>query len=322
MKFYKGIVLILLFVMLAFTAARGEIADKITAVVNDDIITLKEFNAAFEPYLKRIEETYKGNDKQGVIEQTKTAILQRLIDSMLIEQEAKKTGTSIKEEEVMAVLKDTLAKQNMQMEDLLKRLESEGTSLISVKNEIRGQLMRMRLMRWEIKSKIMVSDQEIGDYYNKHRDEYEGREAVRINQILLLIPPNADKAIKRKIEENAQQIHKIVLSGISFESVAAKYSQEPAAAQGGDIGFIERGVMIPEVEKVAFSLHLDQVSGVIESGMGFHIVKVVDKRGAGFKPIAAVRNEIKAKLEDEKLEKKYEEWISSVRKKSHIDIRK
>jgi peptidyl-prolyl cis-trans isomerase SurA len=321
-KFYKRIVLVLLFVMFTSTAARSEVADKIIAVVNDEIITLKEFNTAFEPYLKRIEETYQGNDKQKVIEQTQASILQRLIDSLLIEHEAKKAGTNIKDEEVMDVLRDSLSRQNIQMEAFLKKIEQEGSSLAVVKNEIKGQLMRMKLMRREIKSKIIISDQEIGDYYNKHRDEYEGKEAVRIKQILLIIPPNTDKITKAKIEENVRQIHKSALSGTSFDSLAAKYSQEPAASQGGDIGFIEKGVMIPELENLAFSLPLDKISDVIESSQGFHIIKVVDKRGAGFKPIAAVRDEIKAKLEDEKLEKKYDEWISSVREKSHIEIRK
>jgi peptidyl-prolyl cis-trans isomerase SurA len=79
--------------------------------------------------------------------------------------------------------------------------------------------------------------------------------------------------------------------------------------------------MIPELEAVAFNLPQDKISGLIESGLGFHIIKVVDKRGAGLKPIDAVREEIKAKLEDGKLEKKYDEWISGVRKKSHIEIR-
>jgi len=321
-KFCRINVLILLFVILASAAAHGEVADKILAVVNDEIITMKEFETSFEPYLKRIEGTYKGNDKNGIIEQTKAVLLQRLIDNMLIEHEARKAGANIKEEEIMEVLKEMLAKQNVQLEDFLKKLEREGSSLASVKNDIKGQLMRMKLMRREIKSKIMVSDQEIGEYYDKHRDDYEGKEAVRLRQILFLIPPHADKTTKAKIEEKARQIQERAAEGAPFDALATQYSQEPAAAKGGDIGFVERGGIIPEVENVAFSLPLDQVSAVIESEVGFHIIKVVDKRGAGLKPINAVREEIKIKLEDEKLEKKYDEWISALRKKSHIEIRK
>ena len=320
-KFCKLIVLTTAVLMLAGTQARGEITDKIIAVVNGEIITQNEFNAAFEPYLKRIDETYPGSDKEAIIRQTKAALLQRFIDDLLIEQEAKKAGTSIKEEEVMEVLRDSLARQNIRMEDFLKKTESEGRSLETVKNEVRGQMMRTRLMRREIKSKVMISDQEIGEYYNRHRDEYEGKEAVRIKQILLLIPKNADEETKAGIRNEAQQILNRAASGEPFDLLAMKYSQGPEAQQGGDIGFIEKGVIIPEVEKAAFSLPLEQISNVIESSLGFHIIKVIDKRGAGLKKIESVREEIKTKLEDEKLEKKYDEWISAVRKKSFIEKR-
>jgi len=320
-KLFKVIVGAMFLVMLVSTSGLSAMADKIIAVVNDEIITQKEFNDACEPYLKKIDETYQGNNKAEVIKQTKDAILQRLIDNLLIEHEAKRIGTSIKDEEVMNVLKDMLTRQNVSMEDFVKKLEREGNSLASAKNEIKGQLMRMKLMRWEIKSKIMISEQEIGEYYNQHRDEYEGKEAVRIKQIMLTVPPGAGKAAKVKIKEAAAQIQKSALSGESFEQLAAKYSQGPAASQGGDVGFVEKGGIIPEIEAVAFSLPLDQVSSVIESSLGFHIIKVIDKRGAGLKPIDAVREEIKAKLEDGKLEKKYDEWIAALRKKSHIEIR-
>jgi len=320
-KFCKLIVLTTAVLMLAGTQARGEITDKIIAVVNGEIITQNEFNAAFEPYLKRIDETYPGSDKEAIIRQTKAALLQRFIDDLLIEQEAKKAGTSIKEEEVMEILRDSLARQNIRMEDFLKKTESEGRSLETVKNEVRGQMMRTRLMRREIKSKVMISDQEIGEYYNRHRDEYEGKEAVRIKQILLLIPKNADEETKTGIRNEAQQILNRAASGEPFDLLAMKYSQGPEAQQGGDIGFIEKGVIIPEVEKAAFSLPLEQISNVIESSLGFHIIKVIDKRGAGLKKIESVREEIKTKLEDEKLEKKYDEWISAVRKKSFIEKR-
>jgi peptidyl-prolyl cis-trans isomerase SurA len=322
LKYVKRIVLIISAATLfACMAAQAEVIDKIVAVVNNDIITRNEFNTAFEPYLKRIETTYQGDDKDAAIKQTQAAFLQRLIDNLLIEQEAKKSKIDIKDEEIMAVLKESLTKQNLKMEDFIRKQESEGNTLASVKKDIKSQLMHVRLLRAEIKSKIIVSDQEIGDYYNQHRNDYEGKEAVRIKQILLIIPPNADKAIKAKIKKDAEKIHKRILDGESFERLAAKYSQGPGAQQGGDIGFFEKGSAMPELEAVAFTLPLEKASQVIESSMGFHIIVVIDKRGAGIKPIAAVREEIKIKIEDEKLEKKFDEWIRSLRKKSYIDIR-
>jgi parvulin-like peptidyl-prolyl isomerase len=322
-KFYKGIVLILLGVILLCAPVRAEVVDKIIAVVNDEIITLYEFNTAFEPYRKNIENTYKGDDKEAVIKQTREAFLQRLIDNMLIEQEAKKSGAGIivKDEEIMEVLQDMSNKQKMSMQDFLKSLAKEGNSIESVKKEIRGQMMRARLLRREVKSKILVSDEEIGEYYNKNRQDYEGKETVRIKQLLLLLPPNANKTVIATVQNEALQLHKRVMDGESFDSLVVKYSQGPAAAQGGDVGFIEKGTIIPEVEAAAFSLPLDQVSELIESSLGFHIIKVVDKKGAGLKPIAMVREEIKTKIEDEKLDKKFDEWISSVRAKSHLEVR-
>jgi len=322
-KFYKKIILILWSIMLLSVPVHAEVVDRIVAVVNDEIITLYEFNAAFEPYLKNIENNYKGNDKGAVIKQTKDAFFQRMIDNILIEQEAKKTGVSagVKDADVMAVLQDVITKQKMSMSDFLKSLEKEGTPIESVKKEIRSQLVRMRLLRREVKDKIIVSDEEIGEYYNKHREEYEGKESVRMKQLLLLLPPNADITIKTKMKNEALRLRGLIMSGESFDLLAAKYSQGPAAAQGGDVGFIERGTIIPEVEAAAFSLPVEKVSEVIESSLGFHIIKVVDKKGAGLKPIAMVREEIKAKIEDEKLDKKFDEWISSVRAKSHIETR-
>jgi peptidyl-prolyl cis-trans isomerase SurA len=322
-KFYRGMVLILLGVILLCAPVRAEVVDKIIAVVNDEIITLYEFNTAFEPYRKNIENTYKGTDKEAVIKQSREAFLQRLIDNILIEQEAKKSGAGIivKDEEVMEVLQDILAKQKLSMQEFSKNLAQEGKSLDSAKKEIRGQMMRARLLRREVKAKILVSDEEIGEYYNKNRQEYEGKETVRIKQILLLLPPNADKTIIAKVKNEALQLHKRVKNGESFDLLALNYSQGPAAAQGGDVGFIGRGTIIPEVEAAAFSLPVGQVSEVIETNVGFHIIQVVDKKGAGLKPIAVVRQEIKTKIEDEKLDKNFDEWIASVRAKSHIEVK-
>jgi len=321
--FCKKLNLIFLLSIFLCVPAYAETVDRIIAVVNDDVITLYELNAAFEPYEKNIENSYKGNDKDKVIKQARETLFQRMVDNILIEQEAKKSGISVtvKDEDVNNVLQDVLTKQKISMPDFLKNIAEEGKSIESVKKEIRSQIVRMRLLRREVKDKIMVSDAEIGEYYDKHRQEYEGKESVRMKQLFLSLPPGADKTVKTKVKAEALRLRELILKGESFDLLALNNSQGPAAAQGGDVGFIEKGTIIPEVEAVAFSLPVDQISEVIETSLGFYIIKVVDKKGAGLKPITMVREEIKSKIEDEKLDKKFDEWISSVRAKSHLEIK-
>ena len=324
MKFLKRGLAAILLIGLACGAVAAEVTDRIVAVVNDEVITLGELNRGFEPYAQNIEANYKGNDKEATLQQNKKVFLQRLIDQLLIEQQAKKAGagfTAVSDEEVMNVVRDMLAKNNLSMENYVKKLAAEGNSLEAVKKEIRGQMLRMRLLRREVQSKIVITDEEIGDFYDKHRQDYEGAEAVRIKQILLPVAAGADNKTRESVKAQARQLRENISKGEPFEILAAQYSKGPAAAQGGDIGFVERGVMVPEVEKAAFSLPAGQVSEVIETEMGFHIIAVVDKRGAGLKPLPMVRNEIKAKIEDEKVAKKYDEWMEDLRKKSFIDVR-
>jgi parvulin-like peptidyl-prolyl isomerase len=295
--------------------------ERIVAAVNGDIITLSELSSAFEPYKKKIEESYKAADKEKVIAEARLSMLDKLIDNILIDQEAKKSGIVINDDEVMTMINDALSKRKMKMDDLLYELAKENSSIEAYKKELKDHLLRMKFLRREIKARLSVSEEEIGDYYTKHREAYEGKEAVRIMQILILFPHNSNENIKAKLREEMNAIHKRLKNGEPFDALAAKYSQEPAAATGGDIGFIEKGSMLPVVDSVAFSLKKDEISEVIESPIGFHIIKVMDKRGAGIKPIASVREEIKTKIEQEKMDKKYEEWIKDLRSKSIIEIR-
>lgn len=302
------------------TAATG-IVERIVAVVNDEIITSYELDSAFEPMEKRIEATYKGPNKERLLQETRLDMLKKMVDKLLLEQEAKKTGIVVKDEEVMDTIRDIARRQNVSLDALKQALDKEGTTLEAYRNEIREQMVRMRILRRDVRSKIAISEEEIGAYYLKHREEYEGKEAVRIKQILLPYPSGIDEEGKKKLREQAETIRKRIMAGEPFDLMAATYSQGPAAAQGGDLGFIEKGLMLPEVDRVAFSLKQDEVSDLVESSLGLHLLKLVDKRGAGVKPIEAVRQEIVDRLEEGKLEVKYEDWMEGLRKRSHIEIR-
>ena len=124
-----------------------------------------------------------------------------MIDGLLIEQEAKKSGISVivKDADVMAVIQDVLTKQKLSMQDFLKNLDKEGNSIESVKKEIRGQLVRMRLLRREVKDKVLVSDEEIWRILQQNTARtMKAKKAVRMKQLLLLLPPDADKNYKNE----------------------------------------------------------------------------------------------------------------------------
>ncbi len=302
-------------------SAQAGVADRLVAVVNDEVITLSEFNNAFEPSQERFTANYQGPDREKALGETKTTLLNRMIDNLLMEQESRKTGITVRNEDVTDAINDMQKQRKISPDEFQKALQREGMTLDAYRKDIRDQLMRMKLIRRDIKSKVAVTDEEIGEYYRKHREDYDGAEVVRIRQILLLLPKDENPASKEKLRAEADAVHKRLLNGEPFELLSAKFSQGPAAAEGGDIGYIEKGMIHSEVEDAAFSLPLNQISGVIESPVGFHIIQVVDRRGAGLKAIENVREEIRDKIDREKMEKKFGEWLVELRKKSHIEIK-
>lgn len=299
----------------------AEVRDRIAAVVNNEVITQSEVENAAEPYLARIRDTYKGPDPERFMAEARRSVLNRLIDNLLIEQEVKKGGFDVSDAEVMDAINDIMSRKGSSREELQKALAARGMTFEAYKAEIRNQMIKIKLARREIRTKIAISDEEIGAYYVEHKSEYEGKEAVRLKQIIILVPKGADSDARERLRAEAEQLHERLTKGAPFDLLAAKHSQGPAAEAGGDVGFVERGSMLPEVEEVAFALEQGTVSPVITSPVGYHIIMVVDRRGAGVKPIAHVREEIRAKIEAEKMEKKYEEWIAAVRQRSHIAIK-
>jgi peptidyl-prolyl cis-trans isomerase SurA len=307
--------------MFLCVSAQAAVADRIVAVVNGEVITLFELNKAVEPYQAGIVASTMGADREKLLAESRQNLLNRMIDDLLMDQQARRAGLTVSDDEVSNAFKDILTRRNLSQADFRKVLDREGITMDAYRKGVRDQIMRMKLVQREIKSKVAISDEEIGEYYRKHREDYEGTEAVRVRQIFLPLPKEEDPALKAKVQAEMGEIHKRLLNGEPFEQLSAQFSQGPAAAMGGDIGFMEKGMILPEVEEVAFNLPVQQLSGVIESSVGFHIIQVTDRRGAGFKPIESVRAEIRERLDMEKMEKKFQEWLDTLRGKSHIEIK-
>ena len=148
-------------------AVQAAVADRIVAVVNDEIITLSELNNAFEPYQERIMANYQGPDREKAMAETKLTLLNRMIDNLLMEQESRKTGITVRNEEVTDAIKDMQKQRKISPSEFQKALEREGITLDAYRKDIRDQIIRMKLIRRDIKSRVAVTDEEIGEYYQQ-----------------------------------------------------------------------------------------------------------------------------------------------------------
>ncbi|GAB6062992.1 SurA N-terminal domain-containing protein [Deferrisoma palaeochoriense] len=140
---------------------------------------------------------------------------------------------------------------------------------------------------------VEVTDEEIRQEYNWRAGEFAEKEAVRARHILVRLPQNASEDEEKAARERIEKIRKQIEEGADFAELAKKVSEDPGSKdKGGDLGYFERGKMVPEFEKVAFSLEPGQVSEPVRTPFGYHLIRVEDHREARQKPLEEVRDQI------------------------------
>ncbi len=173
---------------------------------------------------------------------------------------------------------------------------------------------------------VEVTPDDLRRYYDDHRDQYRVPEQVKVSHILIKTPlPGSDGKVDEKgvaeAQRRAEDLLKQVKSGANFEELAKKYSEDPGSAkQGGSLGWIGRGQTVPEFEKTAFSLPKGQISDLIKSSYGFHIIRIDDKQEAHMKSLDEVKSEIEPILKHQKAQqaaqKKADDLLAQARNKS------
>lgn len=158
----------------------------------------------------------------------------------------------------------------------------------------------------KLESGVQVTQSDLQNYYEQHRDQYRVPEQVKVSHILIKTPlPGPDGKVDEKgvaeAQRRAEDLLKQLKSGVKFETLAEKYSEDPGSAkQGGSLGWIGRGQTVPEFEKTAFSLPKGQMSDLVKSGYGFHIIRVDDKQDAHLKSLDDVKTEIEPIIKHQK----------------------
>jgi peptidyl-prolyl cis-trans isomerase C len=240
------------------------------------------------------------NRSPEFIEQYKKLLRQQALDALvvgrLLDEKVKEANIVVTEGEVTNQLKGIAASQRpaVSLEDFRKKMEEYGQNFDEVKEQIRKGLSYQKLIEAQPGGKISVTEADANNFYTENRTRFETPEQIRASHILIKPDPNTTdpNEAKAKAMAKIKGLLEQVRTGADFAQLARDNSACPSASRGGDLDFFARGQMEPAFEKAAFATDVNQVSDIIETSYGYHIIKVTDRKAASVAPFEQVKDQI------------------------------
>ena len=259
-----------------------EPVERIVAVVGNEPILASEL--ALQMQLLAINQNVRPNSPEE-LEELRLQVLEQIISEHLLLFEAKRdTSIKVTSAEIEQALDERVASimsQYPSEDQFLEALAREGMNYRAFKRrlwpEVENQIYKQRLVSFKL-SKVSISKQEVHEFYNEFRDSIpEQPETVRLAHILLQFKPS--RATMDSVKQKANEVRKNAAAGADFATLAMTHSEGPAALNGGDLGYLSLDDLMPEFGRAAFALSPGDISGVVETSSGIHIIKCEDKQG-------------------------------------------
>lgn len=304
-------------------------ADKVAVTVNGVDIIESEIEKRIRPQLdmiakqaKQLPPTFAEQYKKQLRQQALEQALEQLIREKLLDESVKEANIVVSEGEVISALEKMVSAQKpLSLEDLKKQIESSGQSFDEIKQRVRKGLAYQKVFEAQCAGKINVTEDDARKYYDENPKRFETPEQIRASHIL--IKPRLDlntdpNEAKAKAKAKTQDLLKQIKDGADFAELAKANSDCPSAANGGDLGFFPRGKTTAPFDKAAFELEVEQISDVVETEYGFHIIKLTDHKDAGVVSFEQAKDDIIKQIIQQKQAELVEDYIKSLKTKANI----
>jgi len=310
-----GCLLVAMLFLAASTPAAGKMVNRVIAVVDGFPITLYQY----EQYI--VHNT--GGQKLGALtEQQKIDILDGLITDTLISMQAQQLGLRVTPEDVQTYMDQIMLANDLDQATLIAALAQQGLDEQGYRRQVRRELLKNQLVSRDIRQKVNITDEDVARFYKENPEQFSVPAAVELSHILFLVPPGANSDTMAAVSDKARRAHMRLVSGESFEKVAREMSEAPDGPDGGKIGRIKKGQMMPEIESVAFVLPAGDISHPVRSPVGLHILKVDSREDADLVPIDQIQEQIRERLYGEAIQERFDNWADEDLREDHvIDIR-
>ena len=209
----------------------------------------------------------------------RTQILESLINQELLYQSSKKNNIKV-DQKTIDERYDSIKNRFKTEEEFKEAIAKMDVTEATIRTQLKKGLAIDELLKKKVVKDIKVTEEESRKYYDENPEQFKQAEQVKASHILIKVEPTADDAKKTEARKKIETVQGKLKKGDEFGAVAKEYSEGPSKSRGGDLGYFKRGQMVKPFEDAAFSMNIDQVSGVVETQFGYHIIKVTDKKPA------------------------------------------
>ena len=303
-------------------ASAPEPAKPVPAVLPDVIADCngdKIPKAEFENAVRAVEQRAGGSVPPEKRDEIYRGVLNDLVAYRLLKQEVVSRQMTVSEGDIDARI--AAFKQQVGGEaNFRTALQAQQMTEAKLREDARTDLLVNKLLEEEVNQKILVKPSDIATFYEKNPDRFQQTETVRAAHILVAVPQGADEKVRAAARARAEAALKAAKAGQDFARLARQYSNDSSAQRGGDLGFIPKGQMVPAFEAAAFALQTGQISELVETQFGYHVIKALEKRPARLVPFVEAAAQIEQFLEQQQRQEKGKALVDQLKAKGKVQI--
>ena len=296
--------------------------DRVRATVDDKVITEYELNRQFEPLMGAAYEILDPAERRKWVAERRAEVLEQLIDTELILREAKKLDLEIRPNDIGMYLGRLKSENNWGDDELLQFIRRNGfRDMESYQQHVEREMLKAQTVGYRLSGRVRPSKEELQRVFKRDYDGGKYETQIRAQHIFIRVPPLVSGRDLQTLSQRAQEIRRLAVTETkTFMELAKEYTQDTNRAQGGDLGYFRRCEMAHEFEKEAFRLKPGSISEVVRTSMGFHIIRVVDRRKVKIDNQQRVMRCIQMNLEMENQVKAYKGYTKELRIQHHVVV--